>query len=207
LTTLGILEGRDLQEAFGTFEHFRDASRPRAPRGVHEALTPHGQRERTHAFRMNTRAKSFALRCALSRLVISSILAITLSTPSRYARRNMREPCVRTRRELGSIARDMLCRIRVWNLPASYLFLRRKFCFILPKSYSIPSPRQLAVAFASQPREDDAFEFKDDEFATHSIHHWTENIERIGAYLHAARIILKISARMQHLAGLTACMT
>eukprot|EP00966_Prymnesium_polylepis_P148253 3424710-Prymnesium_polylepis.1 len=27
--------------------------------------------------------------------------------------------------KLGSIARDMLCRIRVWNLPASYLFLRR----------------------------------------------------------------------------------
>lgn len=72
-------------------------------------------------------------------LIIFSIDACSLSQPSRYARRYARALRANLRDvDSGSVARDIESRINPWN--CLYLFLRRKFCFILPQSYSMPWP-------------------------------------------------------------------
>lgn len=84
-------------------------------------------------------AKSVALRCALNLRTIFSMLVCSLSVPSLYARRYARALRanfleVESGKDCGAIE----AKIKPWK--SLYLFLRLKFCFIRPQSYSIPLP-------------------------------------------------------------------
>lgn len=107
-----------------------------APAIVHQ---PQGPRALSHAFLINALAKSAAFLCALKRCTIFSMQAYSLSTPCLYARRyaralraNFRD--VRNGSDCGAIEAKM----RPWK--STYLFLRLKFCFMRPQSYSMPLP-------------------------------------------------------------------